>query len=106
MEKLSQKLEIDVYSDIVCPWCYIGGTRLRQVLDSLTQPLDVEIRYKTYLLDPGVPPEGKGLARRLEQKYGLPAAQLFARPQEAARELGLPLDFSKVPDTYNTINAH
>jgi predicted DsbA family dithiol-disulfide isomerase len=101
-----KKLKIDVYSDVVCPWCYIGGTRLRQVLDSLPEPLDVELTYKTYLLDPGVPPEGKDLARRLELKYGMPAAQIFARPQEAARELGLPLDFAKVPNSYNSINAH
>jgi predicted DsbA family dithiol-disulfide isomerase len=106
MSKIPQKLKIDVYSDVVCPWCYIGGARLRQVLDSLPEPLDVELTYKTYLLDPGVPPEGKDLARRLELKYGIPAAQIFARPQEAARELGLPLDFSKVPKSYNSINAH
>jgi predicted DsbA family dithiol-disulfide isomerase len=106
MSKVLQKLKIDVYSDVVCPWCFIGAERLRQVLASLPEPMDVELSYKTYLLDPGTPAEGKDLARRLEAKYGLPAAEIFSRPTAAAQELGLPLDFSKVPNTYNTINAH
>lgn len=106
MSQKRQKLKIEVYSDVVCPWCYIGGARLRQVLDSLPEPVDIELSYKTYLLDPGTPPEGKDLARRLEAKYGMPASEIFARPQAAAQELGLSLDLSKVPRTYNTMNAH
>lgn len=100
------KLKIDVYSDVVCPWCYIGAERLRQVLASLTDAPEIELSYKTYLLDPGVPAEGVDLAQRLEKKYGLPATEIFARPTEAAHELGLPLDFKKVPRSYNSINAH
>lgn len=106
MAEFLPKLKIDVYSDVVCPWCFIGGERLRQVLASLPEPLDVELSYKTYLLDPGVPEEGKDLAKRLEAKYGRSAQEIFARPTEAARELGLPLDFAKVPKSYNSLNAH
>lgn len=106
MTTVLPKLKVDVYSDVVCPWCFIGGERLRQVLASLPEPMDVELSYKTYLLDPGVPEEGKDLAKRLEAKYGQNAGEIFARPTQAARELGLPLDFSKVPNTYNTLNAH
>ena len=42
----------------------------------------------------------------MEQKYGIPASEIFARPQEAARDVGLTLDFKKVPNTYNSIHAH
>ena len=106
MEKVLPKLKVDVYSDVVCPWCFIGAERLRQVLGSLPEPMDIELSYKTYLLDPGVPAEGRDLAKRLEAKYGRSAAEIFARPTEAARELGLPLDFAKVPMSYNSLNAH
>jgi predicted DsbA family dithiol-disulfide isomerase len=106
MPAATQTLEIDLYSDIICPWCYIGSTRLKQVLDSLPQPTDVTLRYHPYLLDPGIPEGGVDLAARLSKKYGMPAADLFSRPEAAARDLGLPLDFSKVPRTYNTLNAH
>ena len=54
-------LEIDVVSDVVCPWCYIGKRRLEQAI-ALTPDIPVTVRFSPYFLNPWVPPEGMSRA--------------------------------------------
>lgn len=100
-----RKLAIDVVSDVVCPWCLIGTRRLDQALASFDD-VELEITMHPFLLDPTTPVEGEDLRERLTRKYGVPAASMFARVEEAARESGIPLDFEKVRRSVNTIAAH
>ncbi|MBX7194138.1 MAG: DsbA family oxidoreductase [Sandaracinaceae bacterium] len=100
-----RELEVVVVSDVVCPWCLIGVTRLDQALEAMPE-VKAHVRFHPFLLDPTTPDEGEDLRQRLERKYRLPAAQMFARVEAAARESGIPLDFEKVRRSVPTIRAH
>jgi len=63
-------VHIDVWSDVVCPWCFLGKRRLEEALDQLGWRDEVEVRFRAYLLDPTATNEPKDLRRSLERKYG------------------------------------
>ncbi len=66
-------MHIDVWSDMVCPWCYLGSRRLSTALDrfrELHPDTDVTVRWRAFELDPGAPPEPQDLRSALERKYG------------------------------------
>jgi predicted DsbA family dithiol-disulfide isomerase len=96
------KPRIDVWIDIVCPWCLIGNHRLERALVGVADP---GVRYHPFLLDPGTPPEGEYLATRLRRKYGGDPRRMQARVEEVARKDGIPLDFGKVTRIYPTVAA-
>jgi len=100
-----QAISIEVVSDVVCPWCLIGIERLDQALAAMPH-VKATVRFHPFLLDPTTPEEGEDLRVRLERKYRMPASAMFARVEEAARESGIPLDFSKVTRSISTIRAH
>jgi predicted DsbA family dithiol-disulfide isomerase len=96
-------VKIDLVGDIVCPWCYIGTERLVNVIAG---DASVQVTHRPFLLDPGTPEAGVSLPEMLRKKYGAEPAAMFARPEAAARESGIPLDFAKVPKSYPTTKAH
>jgi predicted DsbA family dithiol-disulfide isomerase len=98
-------LTIAIVSDVVCPWCFIGTSRLEKALESFPD-LDAQVTYLPFLLDPSTPPEGADLRERLRKKYGGDPEAMFGRVEAAARETGLALDFSKVRRSVNTLKAH
>lgn len=104
--KTQRTLQIDLYSDIACPWCFIGIKRLDKALADLDPSVDVTVRHHTYLLTPDLGPEGADMVERLRAKYGVDPRQMFARVEEAAHETGIPMDFSKLERTYPTVAAH
>jgi len=99
-------LDVTVVSDVICPWCFIGSRRLGQVLETVRDEIEPAIHYRPFLLDPSVPPEGADLRDRLRRKYGADPEAMFVRIEEAARQTGIPLDFTHVRRTPNTIAAH
>jgi predicted DsbA family dithiol-disulfide isomerase len=98
-------LSIAIVSDVVCPWCLIGTSRLEKALEAFPD-LDVQVTYLPFLLDPKTPPEGVDLRDSLRRKYGADPEQMFPRVEAAARETGIQLDFEKVRRHPNTIKAH
>jgi predicted DsbA family dithiol-disulfide isomerase len=98
-------LSIDIVSDVICPWCFIGVRRLDQALES-PKPVDANVVFQPFLLDPSTPAGGADLRERLFAKYGVDPEQMFGRVEAAARESGIPLDFAKVKRTPSTIPAH
>jgi predicted DsbA family dithiol-disulfide isomerase len=62
-------VHIDIWSDVICPWCYLGSRRLDAALERLGRD-DVEIRWHAFQLDPGAPPGSQDLRAALERKYG------------------------------------
>jgi predicted DsbA family dithiol-disulfide isomerase len=87
---------IEIWSDVVCPWCYIGKRRLEAALASFPHRDEVEIRWRSFQLDPSAAPSGPdeapGVAKRLADKYGVSAVQaerMVARVTEAAAGEGL-----------------
>jgi predicted DsbA family dithiol-disulfide isomerase len=98
-------LAIDIVSDVICPWCFIGSRRLDQALASATH-VPAEVTYRPFLLDPTIPPEGADLRQRLRAKYRADPEVMFSRVEQAARSSGIPLDFGRVSRTPSTIAAH
>ena len=99
-------LLIDVYADIVCPWCFIGFRRLNAAVQSTGRAGDVAIRHRPFMIHSDAPPEGIELWTMLERKYRTDPQRLFERVEAAALESGIPLDLSKQRRTYSTIAAH
>lgn len=97
-------LAIDVVTDIVCPWCYIGLTRLDKALAGTGRA--AAISHHPFFLDPNLPPEGVDVAEMLKAKYGGDPAAMFARVEDEARKSGLALDLSKQPRQRPTDRAH
>ena len=100
------KLNIDVVSDMICPWCFIGSRRLDQALESLGDAVEATVTHHPFLLDPSIPAGGQDLRERLQKKYGGDPERMFARVEAAAHESGIPLDFAKVRRSSSTIAAH
>jgi predicted DsbA family dithiol-disulfide isomerase len=98
-------LTIDFVSDVICPWCFIGFTRLEQALEQSGET-GAEVTLRPFQLDPSTPPEGADLRERLAKKYGVDPEKMFGRVEAAARESGIALDFAKVRRTPNTLKAH
>lgn len=98
-------LSVDFVSDVICPWCFIGFTRLEQALEK-DGHADAEVTLRPFQLDPSTPVEGADLRERLAKKYGADPEKMFERVEAAARESGIPLDFAKVRRTPNTLKAH
>lgn len=104
-------LHIDIVSDVVCPWCYIGKRHLEQALAawrSERPDVPVTVRWHPFQLNPDLPPEGKDRRAYLEAKFGGPerAAAIYARVTAAGRNAGLALDFDAILKQPNTLMAH
>ena len=65
-----QALKIEVYSDVVCPWCYIGKRRLERALDQLNGAAQTRITWRPFQLNPTMPKEGMDRTTYLEAKFG------------------------------------
>ena len=97
-------LEIDVFADVVCPWCFLSAERLDRVLASFAHP--VRVIHHPFFLNPDTPPEGDDVPARLRRKYGVAPEQLWARLEAEARKSDLALDLSKQRWSYPTARAH
>ncbi|HEX2772921.1 MAG TPA: DsbA family oxidoreductase [Micromonosporaceae bacterium] len=98
-------MEIEIYSDVVCPWCYIGKRRLERALESY--PGDVRLRFRPFQLDPRPVTKPQPLVDALAAKFGGrdQARQIFARTTQVAAEAGLDLGFDRAVSA-NTFDAH
>ena len=105
------KLRIDIWSDIACPWCYIGKRHLEQALDKFAHKADVEIVWRAFELDPSAPrirDESQSYAERLAKKYGMPVGQAQQRIDQmvgVAAKDGLEFRFDRIKPG-NTFDAH
>jgi predicted DsbA family dithiol-disulfide isomerase len=100
-----RSLEIDLVSDVVCPWCLIGTRHLDLALGGLPD-VAATIRFRPFLLDPSTPSEGVDLRQRLREKYAADPEAMFGRVEAAAHAAGISLDFSKIRRSVNTVRAH
>jgi predicted DsbA family dithiol-disulfide isomerase len=102
-------LRVDIWSDIACPWCYVGKRRFEQALQQLDNT-PVELHWHSFELDPGAParvPEARQ-AERLAKKYGMSvqaAEQRMAHLSQLAQVEGIRFDFDQLKPG-NTFDAH
>ena len=100
-------IQLDVFSDPICPWCWIGKANLDRALESRPDhPFNVE--WHPFQLNPDMPREGMDRREYLEAKFGGKdrAVQVYARVAEAAVAAGLEIDFERMDRTPNTLDAH
>jgi predicted DsbA family dithiol-disulfide isomerase len=107
----SVELFIDVVSDVVCPWCYIGKRKLENALTRLRaeEPeLAPTVRWHAFELNPDLPAEGVPRALYLERKFGgrERAADIYARVRAVGAEVGIAFDFDRIARQPNTRDAH
>jgi predicted DsbA family dithiol-disulfide isomerase len=99
-------LKIDLFTDIVCPWCLIGSVRLDKAIAKLPSDVTVDVENHPFYLDPNTPPEGYDVGSMLREKYGREPQAIWARAEEQARLSGIALDLSKQPRTFPTQKGH
>lgn len=101
-------LKVEVASDVVCPWCYIGKRRLEKALALVKNELDLEIRWLPFQLNPGLPKEGMPRAEYRKAKFGsLERSQaLDARVIAEGKSEGIDFAFERIERTPNTLAAH
>jgi predicted DsbA family dithiol-disulfide isomerase len=101
-----EAVQIDIVSDVMCPWCYIGMKRLDKAVER--SRVDVAVHWRPYQLDPTLPPEGKDRKQYLEHKFGGPerAQAIYDRVREAGRDDGIAFDFNAIRVSPNTLDAH
>jgi predicted DsbA family dithiol-disulfide isomerase len=108
---MPNELSIEVWSDVVCPWCYIGKRRLEAALARFPQRERTRVVYRSYELDPSAPAQrdvSQTHAERIAQKYGTTTTQaqaMIARVVSTAAEEGLVFDFDK-SRSGNTFTLH
>lgn len=102
-------MQVEVFSDVVCPWCYIGKRRMEQALGRFAHADDVTVTYRSFQLDPSTPKDVTGtLTERLADKYGVPLAQAEAMNQRVsgvASTVGLGFRLDQAHPA-NTFDAH
>ena len=106
MNQEIEPLTIDIVSDVVCPWCYLGEKRLEQALAEEAGP--VVVRWRPYQLDPTIPQGGLDRAEYMAKKFGK-SGRLQSVHDNLTRlgaEVGLPFAFDKITRSPNTLDAH
>ncbi len=103
-----QQIRIDVVSDVVCPWCYIGKRRLEKALDQLNDSFDFEIEYHAYELNPDMPANGVDRKQYFIQRFGGEERyqQLAGHSTQAAAQEGLEFNLEAQKISPNTRKAH
>jgi predicted DsbA family dithiol-disulfide isomerase len=97
---------IDVVSDVICPWCFLAKRQLDAALASLPD-VEAMVRWRPFMLDPGIPPEGVDRQSYMLQKFGAGRLKTLHDPLIAAgKQYGVPYDFEAITRTPNTLDAH
>ncbi len=102
-----QPVRIDVVSDVVCPWCFIGKRRLEKAI-ALNPDVPVEVHYRPYFLNDWIPREGISREQYLTTKFGSPERYngIAQRVRAAAAAEGLSYAMDKISRQPNTLDAH
>ncbi len=100
------KVSVDVVSDVICPWCFLGKRRLDKALTQL-EGLQVEVAWRPFMLDPSIPPEGLDRKTYMLEKFGAERVKTIHDPLIAAgKEEGVPYRFDLIKRTPNSLDAH
>ena len=103
----SSMIQIDVYSDTVCPWCYIGKRRLERAL-AARDDVSAHVVWHAFQLNPDIPAEGLARERYLSGKYGNPdrAGNIYGTIARAGHAERIPFAFEAIRTTPNTVQSH
>jgi predicted DsbA family dithiol-disulfide isomerase len=102
------KPTIEAFSDVICPWCYIGKRRLEKALELLGDRHAVQVLWRPFELNPEMPPGGIDRRAYRTAKFGSweRSLELQARVATVGAEVGIPFAFDRIARTPNTFDAH
>jgi predicted DsbA family dithiol-disulfide isomerase len=102
-------MRVDIISDTICPWCYVGKRRFERALAaSRLERGPVEVVWWPFQLNPSMPAEGMERAAYLTERFGAPerATEIYRQVEAAGRDEGIPFAFDRIGTTPNTMNSH
>ncbi len=102
-------LQIDIVSDVVCPWCAIGFANLNTALKELDDPIEANIQWHPFQLNPHMSKDGQDINEHLAEKYGLSAEKLAENKQhirQIGQNSGVEFKFEQRARIYNTLDCH
>jgi predicted DsbA family dithiol-disulfide isomerase len=105
-EGAAVSLTIDVISDVVCPWCYIGKRRLEAALALAPETPPPAVNWRPFQLNPDLPPAGVPRAEYVARKFGARGGAIYERVAAVGREVGIPFAFDRIIRQPNTLAAH
>lgn len=99
--------KLDIFSDPICPWCYIGKARLEAALEQRPNHSFI-VEWHPFMLNPDMPADGMDRRAYLEAKFGGQdrAVQMYQPIHDTAAEMGLPMDLAAIKRTPSTLDAH
>ncbi len=102
------KTTLDIVSDVVCPWCWIGLRNIRAALEDIGEDIAVETSFRPFFLDAGIPKEGIEYNAYMDRKFPDKAAraQGLEHLQQAGAAAGIQFRFDKIVRRPNTLDAH
>lgn len=99
-------IQIDVVSDVICPWCFLGKRRLDKAM-ALVPEYTIDVMFRPFFLDPTIPAEGIPRETYMLNKFGAERLKTIHDPLVAAgKEDGIAYAFEQIKRTPNTMNAH
>lgn len=102
---MKPKLKIEIFADIICPWCYIGKKRLENALSERPE-IDFAIEWKGFLLNPSIPQYGIDRRRYLLTKFGHAASSVYSRIEQAGKLAGIDFNFDAIQRTPDSRSVH
>lgn len=102
------KVRVDVISDCVCPWCYVGKRRLDEAIEKVADRMEVQVVWHPFQLDPRIPPEGREWEAYARERFGSleRLREIHRRLIDVGEDVGIPFAFEKVEKAVNTLAAH
>lgn len=98
-------MRVEIYSDVMCPWCYVGERRFRRALGAFPGGGEVEVVYRPYQLDPSAPERPTPMAEYLRKRFGPRMDGMREHVAGVARSEGIEIDFERGV-VVNTLTAH
>ncbi len=103
------QIQVDIVSDVVCPWCVIGYRQLERAIGQMQDRAEVSVRWHPFQLAPDLPPDGKAIADYTRERYGATPEQGAANRERitaVGADLGIDFRFGPASRIYNTNQAH
>jgi predicted DsbA family dithiol-disulfide isomerase len=102
------KVDVEVVSDAICPWCYVGKRRLEKAIAAVKGKHEITVRWKPFQLNPTMPKGGMGRKEYRERKFGSEkvVADLDRRMMAVGKQENIPFVLDKIEKTPNTFDAH
>ena len=98
-------MKVEIYADVVCPWCYIGERRFARAISELPDGASIDVAFRPYQLDPSASPEAIPLTQYLERRFGSLKGSAMRQVTDAAAAEGIDINWESALSV-NTLHAH